>query len=71
MRETDKAINEITMEKDVATRKYMFILRGLYVKYIYQRIVCRNTIPPSIPVTGRRVLVRSLDVSGFPTSCDK
>jgi hypothetical protein len=29
MRDTDKAINEITMEKDVATRKYMFILRGL------------------------------------------
>ena len=70
-RAMDKAVKEIIVLIDVAMRKYKFILSGLYVKYRYQSIVCNNTIPPIIPVTGRTVFTRSLDVSVFPTSCDK
>ena len=67
----DKAVSEMTIERDVATRKYKFMLRGLYVKYMYQRIVCKKTMPPRIPVTGRRVLLKSLELSGLPTRVDK
>jgi len=35
----DSAVREIIMENAVDTRKYKFIDRGLYVKYIYQRTV--------------------------------